>query len=115
MHSLTPLELATRWIVLGGLAAFGGIIVSEILTGRINTRYLLHGLRKDGTYYLSPERIQLLIATLAVAFSYLGDAAASDRAGKLPDVPASWLVGLGGSQVIYLGGKALRLLRAPSR
>jgi hypothetical protein len=111
MHAPTSLEVATRWIVLTGLVALAGIIFVELLTGRINTRYLLHGLRRDGTRYVSPERIQLLIATLTMALTYLGESVATGHRGRLPDIPESWLVGLGGSQSIYLGGKALRLLR----
>jgi hypothetical protein len=111
MYPPTSLQTATRWIVLMGLAILAGIIFVELLTRRINTRYLLHGLRRDGTHYLSPERVQLLIATLAVAFTYLSESLVTGHNGRLPDVPESWLLALGGSQSIYLGGKALRLLR----
>ena len=109
----TPsLEVATRWTVLLGLEAIAGVIFVEMLVGGINTWHLLHGLRKDGTYYVSPERVQLLIATLAVGMTYLANAVATADSGKLPDVPKWWLAGLGSSQSIYLGGKAWRLLRS---
>ncbi len=98
----------TRWLVLGGLAILFGIIATLLLMGDINTRYLLHGSRHNGTHYFSPERVQLLIATLAVAAAYLEDASTTASHGTLPDVPRWWLSGLGGSQSIYLAGKALR-------
>jgi hypothetical protein len=94
-------------IFLGGLAA---IIFYRLLTGGINTEYLLYGTRKDGTKYFSPERVQLLVFTLGTAMFYLMQVAKTRKAGVLPDVPTQTLVMLGGSHAIYLGGKAYSML-----
>jgi hypothetical protein len=85
----------------GGLAA---IIGYRLLTGQINTKYLLYGMRRDGTRYFSPERVQLLVATFSIAIQYLLNAAQA-APGKVPDLPAGSLQLLGLSHAIYLGGK----------
>lgn len=92
---------------LGGLAA---IIAYRILTGGINTKYLLYGTQKDGTKYFSPERVQLLLFTLGTALFYISDVAKHRNAGVLPDIPVETLALLGGSHAIYLGGKAYTML-----
>lgn len=92
---------------LGGLAA---VIAYRILTGEINTKYLLYGTQKDGTKYFSPERVQLLLFTLGTALFYVADVLKRRNSGVLPDVPAETLALLGGSHAIYLGGKAYTML-----
>jgi hypothetical protein len=94
-------------LFLGGLAA---IIAYRLLTGGINTHYLLYGKRKNGTRYLSPERVQLLLFTLGTAMFYVVDVLEKRQTGELPDVPAKTLALLGGSHAIYLGGKAYTML-----
>jgi hypothetical protein len=59
-----------------------------MLTGRINLSRLLA--RKDGSLGVSPERVQLLIATLALSAKYVGDVIHGTN-GVLPDVSAQWL------------------------
>jgi hypothetical protein len=108
--SVTRLILFVRLEVilfLGGLAA---IIAYRMLTGRINTHYLLFGTRKNGTKYLSPERVQLLLFTLGTAMFYVMQVAETREAGVLPDIPIKTLALLGGSNAIYLGGKAYTML-----
>jgi hypothetical protein len=94
-----------RWqgiILVGGLAA---IIAPKLLTGSINTQYLLYGTRRNGTKYFSPGRVQLLVVTIAIAFQYLLNASHSGP-GKFPSLPAGSLELLGLSNAFYLGGKA---------
>lgn len=91
-------------LFLGGLAA---IIAYRLLTGGINTQYLLYGTQKDGTRYFSPARVQLLLFTLWTAMSYVTEVA---ETRKLADIPIKTLALLGGSQAIYLGGKAYSML-----
>ncbi len=86
----------------GGLAA---IIAIKALTGQVNTRYLLYGLRRDGTHYFSPERVQLLVATIAVAMQYVMLSQHSE-AGTMPNLPDGSLQVLGLSHAVYLGGKS---------
>lgn len=97
-------------LFLGGLAV---IIAYRLLTGGINTKYLLYGKQKDGSKYFSPERVQLLLITLWTAAAYLTQVAhplpGADPT-KLPDIPAKTLALLGGGHAIYLGGKAYTML-----
>ena len=95
------------YIFLGALAA---IIAHRLLTGEINTNYLLYGIQKDGTKYFSPERVQLLLFTLGTAMFYLSNVLQNRSSGVLPDVSNQTLVMLGGSHAIYLGGKAYMML-----
>jgi len=92
---------------LGGLAA---IIAYRLLTGQINTNYLLFGTKKDGTKYFSPERLQLLVFTLGTAMFYLNTVMENRASGVLPDVPTETLMLLAGSHAIYLAGKAYMML-----
>jgi hypothetical protein len=101
-------------VFLGGLAA---IIAYRMLTGGINTKYLLYGTQKDGTKYLSAERVQLLLFTLWTAIAYLlqvadliKQAAKTGEAVGLPHISTQTLALLGGSHAIYLVGKAYTML-----
>jgi hypothetical protein len=97
---------------LGGLAA---VVVAKALTGGINVEGLLSS---PGGAGIDPERLTLLVATLAIAVYYvvttLGTPLAELRlAGdqyQLPDLPTETVLALGGSQAAYLGGKTLRLM-----
>jgi hypothetical protein len=95
------------FLFLGGLAA---IIAYRLLTGEINTKYLLYGTQKDGSKYFSPERVQLLLLTLGTALFYIADVLKHRHSGMLPDIPTKTLALLGGSHSIYLGGKAYTML-----
>ena len=107
MHLLIQL---TRWEILFFLVLLAGIVAVRLLTGQINTRYLLYGSkpgrRQDGGRYFSPERVQLLVLTLGAATFYLTQLATTARAGKIPEVPDTLVVAMGGSNAVYLGGKA---------
>jgi hypothetical protein len=99
-----------RWEFLALLVGMAGIVFVQLLNGEINSRYLLFGTvtgRKmnEGRYF-SPERVQLLVFTLGVALYYLTEVMTTARCGKIPEIPLSWLVVLGGSNASYLGGKA---------
>jgi hypothetical protein len=91
------------WEVLILLLALFGIVVIQILTGAINARGLLEGTTSNGSRFVSAGRVQLLIATGVAAVQYLSQVL--DHPQVFPDIPSSWLVLLGGSHVIYLGGK----------
>jgi len=94
-----------QWEVIlfvGGLAA---TIFLKLLTGQINIQYLFYGRRNDGTRYFSPERVQLFIATIAIALQYLLNASHT-ASGNMPSLPNGTLELLGLSNAVYLGGKA---------
>ncbi len=86
------------WEVMGLLLALSGIVFVQLLTGQINTRGLLH--RKEGDRSFSPERVQLLLATMAAAFQYLSQVLKDPT--HFPQVPESWLLLFGGSHALYL-------------
>lgn len=89
------------WEVQLFLLALFGIVAVQILTGKINTKGLLY--KKEGDGSISPERIQLLLATFAAAFEYLSKVLTNRTLTQLPDVPENWLLLLGGSHALYLG------------
>ncbi|HEV3455958.1 MAG TPA: hypothetical protein VHG32_05325 [Thermoanaerobaculia bacterium] len=55
----------------------------------------------------SPARLQLLIFTVAVAANYLHRVIVNTDPHSLPDVPQGVINALGGSQAVYIAGKAL--------
>ncbi|HVP53372.1 MAG TPA: hypothetical protein VMU45_00125 [Candidatus Eisenbacteria bacterium] len=95
-----------RWEVWIFLLALAGTVAFQLLTGRINTTNLLSRKLGGSRGDISPERVQLLATTLGAAFYYVMQAAAAAKSGKLPDVPETWPAVMGGSNLIYLGGKA---------
>ncbi len=100
MALLTKLVCAEVFLFLGALFL---LVVSSMLSGRINMRGLLHGKKGDGTTYFSPERVQLLLVTLGTAFQYLLNV--QKDPSHFPPIDASWLAIFGGSHFVYLGGK----------
>jgi hypothetical protein len=100
-----------KWEILVLLGGFAGIILLRIFTGEIGTRYLLWGKRANGTRYFSPERVQLLLATVAIAAQYV-IAAIRSNPGEMPQLPDGALQLLGLSNAIYLGGKGWNLFRS---
>ena len=114
---MTPLSIAVKWMVGLFLGSLIALVLYRMLTGKINTRYLLYGYKPGGTLYFSPERLQLMIFTLWVGLSYLLDTYETQvvhpTPGKppvLPDVPIKSLALMGTSHVVYLAGKAYTML-----
>jgi hypothetical protein len=102
-----------RWEIMIFLLGLAGIVACQLLTGQINTQSLLYGRKsrakggeKDSDLYFSPERVQLLVFTLGAALYYMMQAMTTAQSGKFPDIPDGWPAVMGGSNAIYLGGKA---------
>ena len=93
----------TRWEVLVFLMALLSLVLVQLLAGRINTTGLFLGRKGDGTQYFSPERVQLMLFTLGFAFQFLTGVLRNPS--KFPFVSESWILVLGGSHLLYLGGK----------
>lgn len=89
--------------LLGFLYLLAAVVVYQMATGRIKLNGLIT--HKNGTYQVSPERLQLLLATLAASVTYFTQAASSTT-GTMPDVSNQWLYLFGGSSGIYVAGKA---------
>lgn len=116
MSTLTTVVSSVVLLFLGCLLA---LTLFRLLTGGINTHYLLHGRNADGSAYLSAERVQLLIFTLWTALSYLLNVLesrvlnpTSENMHTLPDVSTATLVLLSASHAVYLGGKAYSMVLA---
>ena len=93
----------------GFLVLLAAILIYRMLTRQISLGGLLA--RKDGSGGVSPERVQLLLATLALSVKYVGDVVHSTN-GVLPDVSAQWLYVFGGSSGIYASVKAITTLKS---
>ena len=116
MHLLITI---VSWIVGLLLVGLVVVILYRMLTGHINLHNLLYGRLSDGSRYLSPERVQLMIFTLWVGLLYLLDVFETrflnptpETAHTLPEVSTQTLALLGGSQSVYLLGKALSMFVA---
>jgi hypothetical protein len=106
---MAALMMFARYEIGFLLAALIAVVAYQILTGKINTRGLLSEKTKNGLGGASPARVQLLLITLAFAF-YLLSAIMNSR--QFPTIDTKWLLILGGSHSIYLGGKGLSLFRS---
>ncbi len=106
-----------RWEMLIFLLGLAGIVVFQLLNGRINTQNLLYGRTsgangtnkgnsENNNLYFSPERVQLLVFTLGAALYYVMQTMTTAKSGKFPDIPDGWPALMGGSNAVYLGGKA---------
>jgi hypothetical protein len=101
------------WEGLILLVGFFGIVCWKLLTGAIDLQYLLYGDARtsDGSRsytFFSPGRAQLLMLTVTTSV-YLLLQVIHDPA-TFPKVPEVLLAAVGGSQALYLGGKAQALL-----
>jgi hypothetical protein len=91
------------WII-----ALTVIIVWKIFTRGIDLSGLLQGDAADGSTYFSPGRVQLLVFTVLFAVHLLTQIMAHPR--QFPPIPHEYLIALGASQAVYLGGKARAML-----
>jgi hypothetical protein len=91
--------------LLGFLYALAAVVLYQMLTGKINLAGVMSQKDPNNPDQTSPERVQLLLATLAAAASYIGEVAKS-TGGTMPDVSNQWLYLMGGSSSIYVLRKA---------
>src|SRR5205823_5164996 len=72
---MTGLATLIRWEIELFLLALAAIVAVKLLTGEINTAGLLYGRisgrPRNQNQYFSPERVQMLLFTLAAAFYYI--------------------------------------------
>lgn len=100
--------LARLTMLAGGAWILGlvAIVVLQIASGRIEVAGLLATKDTSGRPSLSPARLQLLIFTVVVAAQYLYKVFAHLGQDTLPPLPPGVVAALGGSQAVYLAGKA---------
>jgi hypothetical protein len=96
-----------RLEVRGFLFLLAALLAGKMLTGGISLAGLLAS--KDGDVGVSPERIQLLLATLALGAKYIGSVAHGTDVSTMPDVGKDWLYLFGGSSGLYASVKAARM------
>jgi len=106
---MATLMMFARYEIDFFLVALIAVVAYQLLTGRINTRGLLSEKTRNGLGGVSPARVQLLLFTVAFAFYLLS---AIINSGQFPTIDTKWLLILGGSHSIYLGGKGLSLFRS---
>ena len=101
------------WTITVWLWATAALIVYRLLTGQIRS----NGLLRTGSseHVVEPERVQLFIGSIAAAGLYVGYVlnAAADSAKPLtalPDIPTEAVLLMGGSNLLYLGGKYVRAI-----
>ena len=99
------LSTVLRYEVLFALIVLAAIIAYRLLTGRINTRGLLRN--KVRGRAISPGRLQLFVVTLLILIFYVMEVLATK---KFPNMPQEFVLALGGSNLVYLGGKFYGLL-----
>ena len=103
MAGLLAFARFTIIVLLGGLAL---VVAFKLLSGRIPLAGLLDGRGPDGKYGLSMARVQMLVLSVFVAAQYLIAAMHGASTGRLPKPSPTLLAIFGGSQAIYLAGKA---------
>ena len=101
---MTTLITVARYEVGVVICAITAIVIYQLLTGSINTRGLLSEKTPAGLGPISPARVQLFLFTLAFAIYLLSQIAISHQ---FPEIETKWLLLLGGSHSIYLGGKGV--------
>lgn len=93
------------WVLITWLTAMSALLVYRVVVGQITLNGLL---TIDGRTF-SPERLQLLLITVAGAVTYAGQALST---GQLPAMEspgdAGLFAALAGSHAIYLVGKLMR-------
>lgn len=85
------------------------VLAYGLLTSRINMKGLLRD--KSGSDAVRPERVQLLLATIAFAATYISEVSRTNLPA-LPNVDTTWLYLFGGSSGIYIARKAYEAFSA---
>jgi hypothetical protein len=85
-------------------AALAFIVGYRMLSGHINTKGLL---LDKVTKEFSPGRLQMLIVTSFVAIYFVMQVLEME---KMPQLPQEFILALGGSHILYLGGKTYSVL-----
>lgn len=94
------------------LSALAAVVAIGLLTRRISLRGLLGRKGDRVTGSACPERVQLLLVTLAIASTYAVRVAQAVDRSRLPDIDVPWLAGALGSHGVFLASKAVSVFRA---
>ena len=96
------LAAAAQLILVVFLGSLMAIVLFKLLAGSIN---LVGVLTDKETQAFSPGRLQLLLATFGGAIFYFSQIVNMENPLAMPPVPPELLVIVGGSNLLYLGGK----------
>ena len=107
---MQTLGVILRYELLILLLVLIAIIAYKLLVRQINTDRLL--LDKTTGRTFSPARLQMLVVTVMIAIYYMFLVMKTEDTGRFPDMPNEFLIALGGSHAIYLGGKFYEMLTA---
>ena len=88
-----------RWEAIFLIAAFAVVTLRKVLE---STNFSTLLFDTDGSF--SPGRVQMLVLTVLTAMQYL--LTTLHDPSHLPSIPSNLVAVLGGSQAVYLGGKA---------
>ncbi len=110
MALLTKLTLLTGSALILGFAV---VVLLQVVMGRIRLDGLLDTKDASGRRSFSPARLQLLLFTVVVAARYLHAVYVNPSQDSLPSLPPGVIAALGGSQAVYLGGKAFTTFIQP--
>ena len=86
------------------------VVAWKMLTGGISLDGLLESVDRNGRRSFSPARAQLLAATIVVAAKYVFVVIQSPQRDALPGLPSEYVAVLGGSQLLFLGGKTIQVV-----
>src|SRR6266853_2477017 len=100
---MNALQTVLRYEMLFMLTGLILIVGYRLLTLQMNTRGLLRN--KSSGRAFSPGRLQLLVVTLGIGLYYMLTVFESRKTNALPHMPNEFLVALGASHTVYLGGK----------
>ena len=103
---MSALPILARLETIFLVAGFAAVILWKLLTGGIRLEGLLQAGNGDSGF--SPGRAQLLAITIFTSMYYLIQTV--HEPSRIPQIPSGLVTALGGSQAIYLSGKAWSML-----
>jgi len=112
---MTILQGAFRLVGILWLLALAALVAVGMLKGTITVGGLLLVKTPGRRGRRSATRVQLLLATLAIAALYLKSAVVRPDAARLPALPPVWVIILAASNAIYLTAKVVPARRARAR
>ena len=106
------LVIFTGYEVLFLLFSLTGVVAYQMLTGKINLKGLLENkIRNENGVTL--ERVQLIIFTSISALYFILHVI--NDPSQFPTVPPEMVTLMGGSSLVYLGGKAYSFRKRSAR
>ncbi|MDQ0137026.1 hypothetical protein J2T08_004965 [Neorhizobium galegae] len=105
-YSMADLSFVATIALVALLTAFAFVTLIKLLDGSISMSGMLANGKDQPN---DPERVVMLIGTIAGAFAYFSYGLKSiGTGGTLPPVPQEAVMALGGSNFLYIFGKIFR-------